>query len=103
MAQDVLAVYESYYEKAIIHRDELKKHVVEQAEHLRTISEELGENSFLTLADIEQLPLNLQASQIVEKVDALERIKHSVFTNLYYIYAYYYDNVRHQSRKGCSP
>lgn len=74
MAQDVLAVYENYYEKAIIHRDELKNHVSEQVELLQTISEELGETTVFEFSEVEQLPLNLQVSHLNEKVEALERI-----------------------------
>jgi hypothetical protein len=74
MAQDVLSVYENYYEKAALHGECLKQQIKDQTEHLRNIAEELGESVDFVLPEG---PLNTQIEYITERVDVLERILRS--------------------------
>lgn len=71
MAQDVLAVYENYYEKAVLHCNCLKQQIKDQTEHLRTLAEELGDNVDFV---VPEGTMNTQIEYINEHVEVLERI-----------------------------
>jgi CDP-glycerol glycerophosphotransferase (TagB/SpsB family) len=71
MAQDVLSVYETYYEKAVLHCSALKQQINDQTEHLRNLAQELGDSADFTLPEG---TLNTQIEYTNERVDALEHI-----------------------------
>lgn len=87
-----MAVYESHYSKAVLHRDSLKQQIGDKTEHMRTLTEELGETLAINEEVSSQHSLSMLLNAINERVDSMERIsillKLKQFVQLFYLLSF---------------